>query len=314
MSTDPAPADERADLQLAVSKEEAAANLILAWREEQSIYRCNRVQMEQELADHFLGLAREAAEHLLTGRQLVAYDPEWPLKKDEFFALPNDPAPGGNLFELMADYTNLPWFNKTDLVKPRLYVVAVSTPDGTAFFGRRMAYLQVLGRRSKLLKLTWNGEVFHELQDSFATFSPDFDWIVWKNADGTMHVLDAAAFHGEFRDLAALRAAVEDHVTQIRARVQIENADELVARCRSNVAMASKLKHVVEQGITDTPVADLRAYGENHGIEVTWNGDAMVYEPTLQRQWNILKLLDEDHTLGPVSQRTYESSAKRRVS
>ncbi len=190
----------------------------------------------------------------------------------------------------------------------------MATAEGAAFFGRRMAQLKVLGRRSKLLKLTWDGEVFHELRQSVATFAPEFDWIVWKNVDGTMHVLDSKAFHAEFRDIAALRQAVADHVTTIRASVDIENADELIERCRQLVPMASKLRHAVEHGIVGSPVPVLKQYAQQRRIDVQWHGDALVYENTIEKQWNILKLLDEDRTEGPVSGRTYESSAKRQVS
>jgi len=198
--------------------------------------------------------------------------------------------------------------------KPSLYVVAVSTSSGSALFGRRTYQLSVLNRRSKLLRLSWNGEVFDELEDSFVTFARDFDWVVWKNADGTMYVLNSGAFHAEFRDIKALRQAVEDNVLTIRSKIEIDNADEMIERCRVIVPMASKLKRVVEHGLLDTPVPTLKKYGEDRGIDVTWNGDAMVYENTIEKQWNILKLLDEDHTVGPVTGRTYDSPAKREIS
>jgi hypothetical protein len=305
--------DGRADLQVALSRDDAAANLLLAWREAQGAYRLHRVQSDADLAAHFLELTRASATNLLEERHLIPYDAEWPLKEHEYFAIPNDPPAGGDLFEKLADFANCAWFNKANLTKPSLYVVAVTSDDGVAFFGKRMANLRVLGRTSAVLKLAWDGSTFHELEASVATFSRSFDWVVWEGAKGTMYVLDSAQFHAEFRDVPALRKAVEDHVMQIRAKVEIRNYEEMIDRCRRSVPMASKLKHVVDHGIADRPVAELRQYGVEREIEVTWDGDALVFEPTLERQWNILKLLDEDRTVGPVSGRTYESSAKRQI-
>jgi hypothetical protein len=309
----PAPvSDERAALQIAVGNNDAAANLLLVWRKAQSDYKLFRVQAEQKLTKDFLALARDAAKNLVE-RQLIPYDPEWPLKSHEFFALPNDPPAGGNLFEELADFTNLPWFKKDDLTKPSLYVVAVSTNAGVAFFGKRMAQLRVLSRKNKLLNLTWDGSTFHELETSVATFSRNFDWVVWASAKGTMYVLDSVQFHAEFRDLEALRNAVEGHVLELREKIEIRNFEQMILRCQRSVPMASKLKHVAEHGIADRPVAELKKYGAERAIEITWEGDALVFEPTLERQWNVLKLLDEDRTVGPVTGRTYESSAKRQV-
>jgi hypothetical protein len=56
-----------------------------------------------------------------------------------------------------------------------------------------------------------------------------------------------------------------------------------------------------------------KQYAQDRGIDVTWHGEALVYEKTIEKQWNILKLLDEDGTEGPVSGRTYDSLAKREV-
>jgi hypothetical protein len=43
------------------------------------------------------------------------------------------------------------------------------------------------------------------------------------------------------------------------------------------------------------------------------SGDNLVFEDSIESQWNILKLLDEDRTEGPVSHRHYESAAERQI-
>ena len=308
------PEDGRASLDVALAGK-AEANLLLGWRESAGAYRVRRVQMDDDLAEHFLDLARKVAKDLLSERLEVPYDPEWPLKDHEYFALPNDPPVGGDLFELLEDYTNLDFFNRRDLTKPRLYVVAVHTADGIAFFGKRMgASLSVLSRRKRgVVRAVFDGSTFTELEASVATFSTTFDWIVWPGAKGTMYVLNAREFHAEFRDIPALMKNVEDNVLAIRSKIEIENHEKFIERCQRNVPMASKLKHVVEHGILGWDIADIRKYSVDYDLKIQWNGDNLVFEDSIEGQWNILKLLDEDRTEGPVSHRHYESAAKRQI-
>jgi hypothetical protein len=78
-----------------------------------------RVQLDDDLAKHFLELTRNVTKQLLAERIEVDYDPEWPLKDHEYLASPNDPPVGGDLFEILEDYANLEFFNRRDLTKPR---------------------------------------------------------------------------------------------------------------------------------------------------------------------------------------------------
>ena len=308
------PEDGLASLDVALAGE-AEANLLLGWRKSAGAYRVRRVQMDDDLAEHFLDLARKVAKELMSERLEVPYDPEWPLKDHEYFALPNDPPVGGDLFELLEDYTNLHFFNRRDLTKPRLYAVAVHTSDGIAFFGKRMGTgLSVLSRRKRgVVRAVFDGSTFTELEASVATFSTTFDWIVWPGAKATMYVLNAREFHAEFRDIPALMKNVQDDVLAIRAKIEIENHEKFMERCQRNVPMASKLKHVVEHGILHWDVADIKKYSVDYDLKIQWNGDNLVFEDSIEGQWNILKLLDEDRTEGPVSHRHYESAAKREI-
>src|SRR4051812_6036657 len=94
-------ADSRSALVAAVDSDVAEAHLVLVWRERQGNYRAKRVQMDEGLAAHFRDLARQNAHSLLSERHAVEYDPEWQLKAHEYFAISQDPPPGGNLFKLL---------------------------------------------------------------------------------------------------------------------------------------------------------------------------------------------------------------------
>jgi hypothetical protein len=57
----------------------------------------------------------------------------------------------------------------------------------------------------------------------------------------------------------------------------------------------------------------MKDYAMEFDIAVTWDGDSLVFDGSLESQWSILKLLDEYRTEGPVTHRHYESAAKREI-
>lgn len=281
----------------------------MAWQESPPHYRALHVDISKDVAGQFLGLARDTAADLATSIE-VPYDPEWPLKPHEHFELTGAEIPASELFDDVRDFLNLDRLHKRMLTRPRLYVVPVQTSKGTAYFGKRMAYLKVLGRQRSVFSAVWDGDTFSKLDQSVATFSNSFDWVLWNDR---LYVLDAKGFHAEFRDNKAVKAAVKKHVRDITKVLKIQNGDEFIERCQSSVPMASKLEKVAKDGIWKQPVPTLKKYATNYKIDVTWDGDELVFEKEIESQWDILKLLDEDRTRGPVSGRHYESSAKHTV-
>jgi Domain of unknown function (DUF4868) len=205
------------------------------------------------------------------------------LRDHEYYAFPKDQIPGDNLFPALADFQNLPRFRRKSLTKPRLYVVAIQTPGGTALLGKRMAHLKVLKQTRGSFAVVWDGSSFNVLGESVATFSTVFDWLHWKDF---LYVVDGAGFHAEFRDVAALQKAVDDHVASVEKYVAIQNAALMRERCRANVAMASKLKRVSERGVHLTStIADLKGYAKKYRIDVQWDGDQLVFDGSLKGQW-----------------------------
>jgi hypothetical protein len=299
----------RADLLVAVNESDVAANLAMAWQNSPPHYDVLRVDLSADVASQFLALARETAGQLVRS-SVVPYDPEWPLKGHEHFELTRAEIPASDLFDDLQDLLNQPRLTRKLLTKPRVYVVAVQTSKGIALFGRRMAYLKVLGRQRSVFAAVWDGDTFDKLDKSVATFANTFDWIFW---DGTLFVVDATGFHAEFRDNKAIKARVAEHVKTITKVLTIQNADAFVGRCQSSVPMASKLEKVANDGIWKESVEQLKKYATDYDIDVVWDGDDLVFEEEFESQWDILKLLDEDRTRGPVSGRHFESSAKRAV-
>jgi hypothetical protein len=301
-------ADSRIQLHSLISESSARAFLILCWRSTAPNYRVQTVETARDVGEQFLSYARQTTAWLAEASE-VPYDPEWLLRDDEFFAL--DEMPVTDLFDQLADFQGLDNFHRRSLTKPRLYVVAVQIDGQVAFFGKRMANLRVLKQKTGMFAAVWDGSTFNALTESVATFSDTYDWIVWQDV---LHVIDASSFHAEFRDTAALRAAVAANVAQITDNVAIVNAEAMIARCQASVPMASKLNRIAQRGLQLTSTPDqLREYADTFEIEISWDGDALFFDGSLESQWNIFKLLDEDRTEGPLSHRHYESAAKREI-
>jgi hypothetical protein len=76
--------------------------------------------------------------------------------------------------------------------------------------------------------------------------------------------------------------------------------------------MAVKLARIIERADMHTrPAAVLRKYGDEYKIAIGWTDDEhMVFDGSVEKQWNILRLLDEARTLGPVTEKKWESSTK----
>jgi hypothetical protein len=78
--------------------------------------------------------------------------------------------------------------------------------------------------------------------------------------------------------------------------------------------MAVKLSRIIDRADIHTkPPETLRKYGDDFGIEVAWKDGDMVFDASVEKQWNILRLLDEARTLGPVTGKHWDTSSKIEV-
>jgi hypothetical protein len=89
---------------------------------------------------------------------------------------------------------------------------------------------------------------------------------------------------------------------------------DFIERCQKTPAMASKLEGVIEQGHYKKPISVLRDYSQRYPeLGVAWNGDALVFEGSLEKQWSILRLLDEAGFTGELSGEKFEAPGKRHL-
>jgi hypothetical protein len=117
-----------------------------------------------------------------------------------------------------------------------------------------------------------------------------------------------------FRDIPALMAQVDAHLTIITQHVGIKNLDAFADRIKSMPGMMVKLQGIIERADMHTrPAPELRQYAVDYSIHVEWDGDEMVFDDSVEHQWNILRLLDEARTLGPVTGKHWDTSSKVEV-
>ncbi len=310
MATDPAqfPRDD-----LAAKTRTAVVQVVFGYKDSPTNWTFKRLPLHGDLQQAFRHRVETAAEKLreeLTGR---AYDPEWDLQEHEFFYLSNEPPAGGNFFPQLGGFAELPDFEeKKRLRAPNAWVVIAQFDDNTlAYFGARITGSAILRRNNPALRIVYRDNAFDTLDETVVTLSPGFDWVSWRN---TLIVLNKKNFHALFQDVPALVAKVEEHVAAVRAHIEIGNADDFMARIKAYPAMMVKLQKIIERADMHTrPAAELRSYGEEYGIEVDWDGDHMVFDGSVEKQWNILRLLDEARTLGPVTGKHWETSSKVEV-
>jgi hypothetical protein len=315
-----APNEKQDQQKLADGLDGANVHLAFAWRETPEQWNVARVPIREPLTGQLRLLAKAVAVDLHDSRSEVAYDPEWPLNETQFFAIDNPtsgepPAAvvGGDLFPQLSDFGGLSGYgNSRRRSNPNLYTILAQMQDGsTAKFGRRVTARHLL-KASRWIRALWNGETFDALDEGpIFTLDPYIDWVEWR---GMVIVIDAPGFHSTFRTLPQLQRAVTAHVDAITAKIGIRNKSDFVERCQSTPSMASKLESIISQGLYAKPIKELKDYSNRYPeLGATWAGDDLVFDGSLQRQWAILRLLDEAGFTGELSGEKYEAAAKRHL-
>ena len=190
-------------------------------------------------------------------------------------------------------------------------MIAQLDDESIAYFGSRISAKSVLACDSRVLRVVYAGDAFDTLDDTVVTFGSSFDWIAWQ---GAMIVLDSGDCEQMFRDIPALQAAVDRNLALVTAHVGIDDLEGFRTRIKSNPAMMVKLQNIIDRADMHTrPPAVRKRYAVDYNIAVDWNGDKLVFDGSIEKQWNILRLLHEARTLGPVTGKHWDTSSKVQV-
>jgi hypothetical protein len=80
---------------------------------------------------------------------------------------------------------------------------------------------------------------------------------------------------------------VRTHVEAItRGTLKISDSEALITRCQANIAMASNLQRIANQGIQRHDIDERKKLASEYEIAVEWDGDTLVFEDTFTTQWS----------------------------
>ncbi len=291
----------------------ATVQVVFAYRNSATDWDFQRLPLQDDLQEEFRKRAEASSVELrdeLTGR---SYDPQWDLQPDEYFYLTNDPPVGGNFFTELSKFAEIPEFREKRRIRlPNAWVVIAQLDDDSlAYFGARITAKSILARDSRLLRVIYDDGRFDALDDTVITFGDSFDWISWQQI---LLVLNRGNFHQMFRDIPALVAQVDANLASVTEHIGIDNLDAFRTRIKSYPAMIVKLQGIIDRADMHTRSPDeLRKYAHDYDIAIDWNRDHLVFDGSIEKQWNILRLLDEARTLGPVTGKHWDSSSKVQV-
>jgi Domain of unknown function (DUF4868) len=267
--------------------DEATVQVAFGYRNSGTDWDFQLLPLHGELQDEFREWVEEAAVRLrdeLTGR---AYDPSWQLQPEEYFYLANHPAVGGDFFPQLRKFAQLqPYKERKKIRQPNAWVVIAQLRDNTlAFFGSRITSKSVLTCDSRIRRIVYADNAFDSLDSTVVTFGSAFDWIAWHDA---LVVFDQKDFEQTFRDIPALQAKVDENLATVTAHIKVANLAEFSARIKNNPTMMVKLAHIVERADMHTrSPTDLRKYASEYKIPVDWDGDKLVFDGSIEKQWAI---------------------------
>ncbi|MHB8659318.1 MAG: Kiwa anti-phage protein KwaB-like domain-containing protein [Solirubrobacteraceae bacterium] len=314
----PSRAQDRA--QLVAELGAGSVTPVFCWRRAAGDWRVEKIAAIGGLSDEFKQAVVTAAEDL-AGRSPSAYNPEGNLADNEFSTLPNPrqaaagapPIIGGNLFPALDDFGNAKVYRRREGHNsvPKMYVVVAQLASGAqAKFGRLVPNSNVLAR-SHSIRALYDKGTFSELDGTVIAFDTDFDWIEWKD---TLWVLRAAGFNAVFRDTEAMKAAVAANVATIETKIKIIGSDRLIERCKSSRNMMTKLQAVIDQRLYEKPIGMLQQYSAKYpGLQVQWQDDDLVFDESVEKQWSVLRLLDEAAFTGELSGEAMLTKVKDRL-
>lgn len=273
-----------------------------------------RLVMEEDLGAEFAEVSRRCVEDLLNEVRFLPYDPGHKLDRGEVFAMPladlGDAAQG---LANRVDLQNVDFFTAhPDFVRDlRFYTVIASEGESQAVFFRSYSKSRIMRNSKKFLAYFGDG-VYEMAGEDSLLFDDKIDAILWEEH---LFILNHFNFTRIFRIAEALQARIGEAVEQLTQRFPIQNADAFLEACAGQIQMMSKAVRIPDkayfQGLT---MHDIKSVIARHDLdlEITEaNGrEELVFDPSIERRWLILKVLDDDYLESEMTDLRYEVNSK----
>lgn len=279
----------------------------------------SRVEFATDLADAVTTDLVGALTRLLD-RELMPYDPAYQPSGGQALVAALDEAPTLQRLHAHVRTDDVP---VDDITGGQVHAMAHRLHrEGALVAAYRVKGAGIATRRPRgLWALLPRDGVYARVDDEILYYEPRVDaWVVGD------HVLFTARTTLERRLNAPSQAQAMARETFERAtaHVAIVGADELATACASDPTMIAKMASLARTLDADPAYAELLTTehlvefvdaNPQFGVRIGGTGDArrLVFEPSPQTRYRIVKLLADDFLRSDLTQRRYEAGSKQRL-
>lgn len=289
-----------------------ASLLVAASTDDQPLLQ--RLSLHENVALDFLGVARAAA---LEAGNLRAYDPGYKPEPGEIVWVPlSDIEGASNLIADLGRIDQAELFAANDEVVRHLryYAIVVGTGDRQAVFLRHYSPKKELRRHAAFALILSKG-AYSRVKEKVFLFDDEVDCFSW---DGTLFIKNVTQFQRIFDYFEGLRKKARATLRAIHKRVPIANLEEFETAVTSNSLMLGKLAAIQRKPyLARITITDVERAIQTFKLPVqvvdNGGGKALVYEPSREGRWLILKLLDDDYLDSTMTKEQYEVNSKVRA-
>lgn len=289
--------------------EEGLVALIVGWRLRGPDFELRKIEVETEVADTFRDAGLAFIDDLLE-RTLVNFTVGYHPLSYEAMEFEGPTEGVGGLYEGLANPVGVDGFDPSEKAvgKISFYSVGFHAGQQAAILLRRAKPVRPL--QPNRFAVLFRENRITRVGEPILTFDTDFDILLYEAWGVTTSAADLQAL---FRDLTALREAIESDVESIHGQFAIANLDEFLEACRSDPRMMTKLHTVASKPyLGDIAVDDIKDVIERYQLpqDLLDEQGRFVYDSRPERRWLILKILDDDYLESRVTERLYEVNSK----
>lgn len=278
-------------------------------------YEVQRLSMKSQLGDRFREIVRENLTSEVVEHRLIEYTTNYKLDRQELFFVDLDEAEDlASTLDFIESVTDPEVFSRSNDFASRMsfYSIVLEDIDGDeATFYRKHTSRNALSRGL----LTWavDQETFDELESQAYLFDEKVDFFTWRSY---LFIRSAYNFRLIFDRFEKVQQEASENAKKVADTIPILNDEEFIQACQDQPQMVSKVSQVVQQPyIDDIGIDDVKKtvdeFDLNLKIEEIEGEDQIIFDPSVENRWIILKMLDDDYLGSVMTDRKYETNSKR---
>ncbi len=281
-------------------------------------YEVQRLSMKSQLGERFRkivqgNLTKEVVEH-----RLVEYTTSYKLDRQELFYVDLDEAEDlASTLNFIESVTDPEVFSRSDDFASRMsfYSIVLQDVDGDkATFYRKHTSRNALSRG--LLTRAVDQDTFDELESQAYLFDEKVDFFTWNNY---LFIRSEYNFRLVFDRFEKIQQEASENAKKVADTIPIWNDEKFIQACQDQPQMVSKVSQVVEQPyLNDVGMDDVKRTVDEFDLDLKIQEidgqEQIVFDPSVENRWIILKMLDDDYLGSVMTDRKYEANSKRSLS